>query len=91
MTRPSFGSSSDIPAVFPDWSPYQDLESAARAYLRDPEIALESLSGVLRGAEKYIELPLPELYDLGSDPGEQRNLAAGRPASISPGASGVRS
>jgi hypothetical protein len=50
VTRPSFGSSSDIPAVFPDWSPYQDLESAARAYLRDPEIALESLSGVLRGA-----------------------------------------
>jgi hypothetical protein len=48
MTRPSFGS--EIPAVFPDWSPYQDLESAARAYLRDPEIALESLSGVLRGA-----------------------------------------
>jgi hypothetical protein len=48
MTRPSSGS--EIPAVFPDWSPYQDLDSAARAYLRDPEIALESLSGVLRGA-----------------------------------------
>ncbi|GII22480.1 hypothetical protein [Planosporangium mesophilum] len=48
MTRPSFGG--EIPAVFPDWSPYQDLESAARAYLRDPEIALEALSGVLRGA-----------------------------------------
>jgi hypothetical protein len=48
VTRPSFGS--EIPAVFPDWSPYQDLDSAARAYLRDPEIALESLSGVLRGA-----------------------------------------
>jgi hypothetical protein len=48
VTRPSFGG--DIPAVFPDWSPYEDLESAARAYLRDPEIALESLSGVLRGA-----------------------------------------
>jgi hypothetical protein len=48
MTRPGFGS--EIPAVFPDWSPYQDLDSAARAYLRDPEIALESLSGVLRGA-----------------------------------------
>jgi len=47
MTRPGFGS--EIPAVFPDWSPYQDLESAARAYLRDPDIALESLAGVLRG------------------------------------------
>lgn len=47
MTKSSF---SDIPAVFPDWSPYQDLDAAARAYLRDPEVALESLSGVLRGA-----------------------------------------
>jgi hypothetical protein len=48
MTRPGFGG--EIPAVFPDWSPYQDLDSAARAYLRDPEIALESLAGVLRGS-----------------------------------------
>jgi hypothetical protein len=48
MIRPSFGG--DMPAVFPDWSPYQDLDSAARAYLRDPDIALDSLAGVLRGA-----------------------------------------
>jgi hypothetical protein len=40
----------DLPAVFPDWSPYPDLEAAARAYLRDPEVALEALGGVLRGA-----------------------------------------
>jgi len=33
--------------VFPDWSPYRDLESACRAYLRDPEVALEALEGVL--------------------------------------------
>lgn len=39
------------PAVFPDWSPYPDLESAARAYLRDPDIALEALGGVLARAE----------------------------------------
>jgi hypothetical protein len=38
-----------MPAVFPDWSPYQDLDSAARAYLRDPDIALDALAGVLRG------------------------------------------
>src|SRR4051795_13407417 len=50
MSSPPFGGSNDVPAVFPDWSPYQDLESAARAYLRDPEIALEALAGVLRGA-----------------------------------------
>lgn len=49
MSRPDFGGS-DLPAVFPDWSPYQDLESAARAYLRDPDVALDALGGVLRGA-----------------------------------------
>ena len=36
------------------------------------------LTGVLRGAEKYVELPLPELYDLAGDPKEQRNLVASR-------------
>jgi choline-sulfatase len=36
------------------------------------------LTGVLRGGEKYIELPLPELYDLAGDPGEQHNLVASR-------------
>ncbi|MBO4205444.1 hypothetical protein [Micromonospora echinofusca] len=49
MTQPDFGGN-ELPAVFPDWSPYQDLESAARAYLRDPDVALEALGGVLRGA-----------------------------------------
>jgi hypothetical protein len=48
VSRPGF---SDLPAVFPDWSPYPDLESAARAYLRDPDIALEALAGVLRGQQ----------------------------------------
>ena len=51
MSSPPFGGSSEMPAVFPDWSPYQDLDSAARAYLRDPEVALDALFGVLRGAE----------------------------------------
>ena len=50
MSRPVFGGG-DLPAVFPDWSPYQDLDSAARAYLRDPEVALEALAGVLRGSQ----------------------------------------
>ncbi|HEX6871131.1 MAG TPA: hypothetical protein VF163_08535 [Micromonosporaceae bacterium] len=48
MTRPGFGN--DLPAVFPDWSPYPDLDSAARAYLRDPDLALDALTGVLAGA-----------------------------------------
>lgn len=32
------------------------------------------LSGVLVGREKLIDLPIPELYDLGADPREERNL-----------------
>ena len=33
------------------------------------------LRGVLVSREKFIDLPIQELYDLGSDPGELRNLA----------------
>ena len=34
------------------------------------------LDGVLAGREKYINLPLPELYDLSRDRGESTNLAS---------------
>jgi arylsulfatase A-like enzyme/Flp pilus assembly protein TadD len=34
------------------------------------------LRGVIRGGSKWIELPVPELYDLPKDPGEQKNLSA---------------
>jgi arylsulfatase A-like enzyme/Flp pilus assembly protein TadD len=37
------------------------------------------LRGVLVGREKYIDLPVAELYDLGVDRGETNNLAASRP------------
>jgi len=37
------------------------------------------LQGVVRDGFKYIDLPLPELYDLGRDPHEQTNLVASRP------------
>lgn len=33
------------------------------------------LKGVLEGYDKYIDLPIPELYDLQRDPREQTNLA----------------
>lgn len=36
------------------------------------------LAGVLVGREKYIDLPVPELYDVRADPGEQRNLLPAR-------------
>ncbi len=38
-------------AVFPDWSPYTELDAAARAYLRDPDVALDVLGGVLGGSQ----------------------------------------
>jgi arylsulfatase A-like enzyme/Flp pilus assembly protein TadD len=41
------------------------------------------LQGVVHGGWKYIDLPIPELYDLGADPSESRNLFASRPADAS--------
>lgn len=40
------------------------------------------LRGVVSGGLKYIDLPLPELYDLAADPTESRNLAASRPQDL---------
>jgi arylsulfatase A-like enzyme/Tfp pilus assembly protein PilF len=40
------------------------------------------LFGISRGTLKYIDLPIPELYDLASDPAEAHNLAASRPAEL---------
>ncbi len=37
------------------------------------------LRGLIDGARKAIELPVPELYDLAADPAETRNLAAAEP------------
>lgn len=36
------------------------------------------LTGVIVGREKYIDLPIPELYDLAADPGEAHNLLPAR-------------
>ena len=40
------------------------------------------LRGVLVGHEKYIDLPIPELYDLTTDPSESRNAAARQPQQL---------
>lgn len=37
------------------------------------------LYGAVQGRLKYIDLPIPELYDLRDDPREERNLAPSRP------------
>lgn len=40
------------------------------------------LTGVVAGGWKYIDLPIPELYDLGADPGERNNLAESEPRRV---------
>src|SRR5262245_53562190 len=40
------------------------------------------LSGVVDGSLKYIDLPIPELYDLSNDPSESNNLVAARTADV---------
>ncbi len=37
------------------------------------------LHGIVREGAKYVDLPLPEIYDLRADPAEGRNLAASDP------------
>jgi arylsulfatase A-like enzyme/Tfp pilus assembly protein PilF len=40
------------------------------------------LRGVIRDGLKFVDLPIPELYDLTADPAESRNLAATRPSDL---------
>jgi arylsulfatase A-like enzyme/tetratricopeptide (TPR) repeat protein len=40
------------------------------------------LTGIMRAGMKYIDLPVPELYDLRADPRETRNLASSDPATV---------
>ena len=49
------------------------------SYLPRLQFRFSELTALRRGALKYIEAPLPELYDLATDPGELANLAAIHP------------
>ena len=40
------------------------------------------LHGVIQGGVKYIDLPIPELYDLSADPREEHNLVSSQPARV---------
>jgi arylsulfatase A-like enzyme/Flp pilus assembly protein TadD len=73
----------DVPSALPG----RDLFGGATAFGGPgPDSYFESLSaslnrgwaplvGLLHAGRKYIELPLPELYDLAGDPAEANNLA----------------
>jgi len=49
------------------------------------------VTAVVEGGLKFIELPVPELYDLATDPGEARNLYAESPDRARPLAAALRS
>lgn len=61
-----------------------DVETAPRESYFEAMTAMlkrgwAPLTGVIAGREKYIDLPLEELYDLAADAGETRNLAQASP------------
>ena len=70
---PSSGTSL-LPAVAGDTS---DRVSYFEAMTPTLSRGWAPLRGVISGREKYIDLPIPELYDLAADPAEAHNLAAG--------------
>ena len=61
-------------------------ETESRSYFEAMSASLNRgwapLRGVLAGRDKYIDLPLPELYDLREDAAETRNLVTGRAARV---------
>lgn len=57
-----------------DAPPTQPEDSYFEALSTNLNRGWAPLRGVIRGGSKWIELPLPELYDLPADPGEEKNL-----------------
>jgi arylsulfatase A-like enzyme/Flp pilus assembly protein TadD len=57
------GRDKDRPLYFESLEPYFDLGCAP-------------LRGFIQGRTKFIDSPIPEVYDLAADPGETKNLAA---------------
>jgi len=62
-----------VPLIFGD-SPAPDRDSYFEALAFNLNRNWAPLTGLYRGHFKYIDLPIPELYDLESDPGETKNL-----------------
>jgi arylsulfatase A-like enzyme/Tfp pilus assembly protein PilF len=64
----------------------READAPASSYFESLAPALNRgwapLRGVIRNDLKYVDLPIPELYDLRSDPREAQNLATARPADV---------
>ena len=70
------------PVGWPGASLFSDAPGKRPSYFESYSTAFNRgwapLRGILEDGEKYIDLPIPELYDLRSDPAEQKNLASDR-------------
>ena len=72
----------EVPSELPGRSLLRAAPESEESYFEALSGALNRgwapLRGMIRDGQKYIDLPLVELYDLGADPGETRNLADSR-------------
>lgn len=74
----------EVPGELPGRSLFSASEGSTRTtYFESLSTSLNQgwapLRGVLDGRFKFIDLPLPELYDVSADPGEKTNLVAREP------------
>jgi arylsulfatase A-like enzyme/Tfp pilus assembly protein PilF len=63
----------------------KDLDSVVETFFPRENFGWSELVGIVSGAWKFIQAPKPELYDLGHDPAEAKNLfavSAGRAAAL---------
>ncbi len=69
-------------AAQPEWKGRSLFDAGERGYTYFESLSASlnrgwaPLVGLISGGRKLIELPLPELYDLGADPGEAKNIYA---------------
>lgn len=74
------------PSSWPGTTLFPEASVARPSYFESYSTAFNRgwapLRGMLDGREKYIDLPIPELYDLAEDPGERKNLADARPEEL---------
>ena len=70
----------DVPETMPGRSLLAPAQAGEASYFEALSTHLNRgwapLRGTLENRKKYIDLPLPELYDLAADPGEKENLFA---------------
>jgi len=72
--RPGNGGRSLVPSI--EGRTREDLDAYLETFYPRENYGWSELLGLIRGDWKFIRAPKPELYNLKSDPGENRNLVA---------------